>query len=883
MKNIPESEIFKKRPFPFYYITTNDPKDLTYEKFYADLSDMKEKGYGGIVPFNRPPHGFTREQYFTEEWFSMMDNCIRACHDVGLKVWINDDYDCPPGDIGGRLEKIAPHLRPLRIRLDGENVIVEEVSWGFPAFEHPESPLYFQRIVYEEYKRRYGKYFGNTIIGMFSDADSRRVNCYVYDRNSPMIDYFPWTDTFAETFEKAYGYDITPYLPSIIRREESSQSRDYWEHNNILYMNWFASNYEWCKNNGLEYTFHTSDTAPWPVSTSYFCSAFSEGKAIDAGVRCDWPGTDHEEFGLSSAPWIRRDLFARNHSVAYEEKEEYRRSNFFDTYSDLRAKQAQSSAFLYDKRGVMCEMFAGTSWSASLKDLRNIATWQFMQGVTFVVYQAYHIKLWKETKDFAPLTFGPHSHTNFNLREFNDWIAETAYVCEQGKLKVDVAILDPTDEIWANRGDSKLYLDLAKRFNNVPNGHILSDMKGIRRKASQLKAVINPGLSLTDEQRAEISSLGLKLYEYEDADKIVKDIPCGISWNGEGKLMFMRRELEDGKEFLIVANVESDDTLCGTLTFDGKEYEIELTSGEMAFFGGGFDKYRTPCHDEIKLPLPNVAKVSFEKKNMLSLVRFENDERKTVTLRHPHTNVDWTIGAGWLPKDIDVVEENPTKTPVFRFKADTALSDLELLIPDCMMMFIDDIQVDGKKLISDTAVKVLDDDYRSFAFDVDAGEHEILVAINDFVKSPSIMYLRGDFDSQVDVSGELLYGYPDLVREYADVTLSERRKSLEMGLSWTRQGQTTYSGSAIYTVSVNIPENIKNPTLVIPYNHDPIKVYVDGKLVKNLATAPFRAQLGDISGEHEIMLEVTNTLGNMLKATCVPSGIISIPYITEGN
>ena len=136
------------------------------------FSDMKEKGYGGIIPFNRPPHGFSKEQFFTEEWFSMLDNCIRACHDVGLKIWMNDDYDCPPGDIGGRLQKIAPHLKPLRLRLKGEEVTVEEVEWGFPAYEHPESPIYFQNIVYEEYKRRYGKYFGNTIIGMFSDAES---------------------------------------------------------------------------------------------------------------------------------------------------------------------------------------------------------------------------------------------------------------------------------------------------------------------------------------------------------------------------------------------------------------------------------------------------------------------------------------------------------------------------------------------------------------------------------------------------------------------------------------------------------------------------------------------------------------------------------------
>lgn len=882
MKNIAESEIFKKRPFPFYYITTNDPKELTYEKFYADLSDMKEKGYGGIIPFNRPPHGFTREQFLTEEWFSMLDNCIRACHDVGLRIWMNDDYDCPPGDVGGKLEKIAPHLKPLRLRLNGDEVTVEEVEWGFPAYEHPESPLYFQKYIYEEYKRRYGKYFGNTIIGMFSDADSRRVNSNVYNTDSPMKDYFPWTETFKETFEKAYGYDITPYLPSIIRREESSQSRDYWEHNNVLYMNWFKSNYEWCKKNGLEYTFHTSDSAPYPVSTTYFNSAFAEGKAIDAGAHCDWPGTDHETLGLNGAPWIRRDLYVRNHKIAYEERPGYRRSNFYDTYADLRAKQAQSGAFLYDKRGVMCEMFAGADWVASFKDLRNIAAWQFMQGVNFVVYQAYHIKLWGQTKHFAPLTFGPHSHINFNLREFNDWIAETAYVCSQGRAKFDIALLDPTDEIWANRGDSKLELELAKRFNNVPNGYIISDMKGIRRKAGSLKAVLNPGLALTDEERAEIASLGLKLYEYEEADKIEKEIPCGISWNGDGKLMFMRRELDGGEELLIVANIESDDTLTGTLTFNGKDYEIELTSGEMAFFGGGFDKYRAPIRDEVRIELPKKAEISFEKKNILSLVRWENAERKTVTLKAPENNVDWTVVAGWLPMDVEAVEEHPTKTPAFRFRTDKKLCGLEFLVPDTTMKFIDDIRIDGKTVAA-TSCKILDDSYQSFAFDADVGEHEIVLSVNDFIKSPSIMYLRGDFDAKVDVSGDFLYGSPGLIREYADIALSERSKTIEVGKSWTLQGQPTYSGCATYTFDVNIPENINNPTLVIPTIHDPVKVYVDGRLVRNFTNAPYRAELGVGAGEHKIALEVSNTLGNMLHATSVPSGISSVPYITEGK
>lgn len=878
MKQISEQELAKKRPIPFYYITTHDPEELTYEKFYEDLSDMKEKGYGGVVLFNRPPSGFTYDLYFTEEWFSMVGNCVRACHDVGLRLWMNDDYDAPPGDIGGRLEKIAPHLKPLRLRLNGEEVTVEEVPWGFPAYEHPESPIYFQKYVYEEYKRRFGEYFGNTIIGMFSDADSRRVNSDVYTTGTQMKEYFPWTETFRETFEAAYGYDITPYLPSIIRREPSKQSRDYWEHNNVLYMNWFASNYKWCQANGLEYTFHTSDTAPYPVTTTYFNSAFAEGKAIDAGKHCDWPGTDHETLNLNGAPWVRRDLRDYPYTVYAGDDSHARSKNFYDTYADLRAKQAQSSAYLYDKAGVMCEMYAGVEWQASYKDLRNIASWQFMQGVNFVVYQAYHYRLWGVTKHFAPLAFSPHSHTDFTIREFNDWVAETAHICAQGRLKVDVALLDATDAIWEGTGDSPKELELVKRFHNLPNGFVIADLKGVRRKASQLKAVVNPGLPLTDSEKEEIRSLGLKLYEYEEVDKIESEIPCGINWNGDGKLMFMRRELADGKELLVVGNIESDDALTGTLTFDGRNYEIELASGEMAFFGGGFDKYRTPTRDAEKLMLSETAEVTFDKPNMLPLVRWENETGKGITLKNPETNISWVIASGWTTPQLETIQPEPSMNPVFRFTTDAILENLELMLPEDMMAYVTAVKVDGKELAYQPAM-IFDDAYRTYGFSVGVGEHSIELALSDFVQSNCLPYLRGEFDAKVDISGEYITNGGKYITEFATVSLTERSKTLKTGLSWTEQGQPMYSGTADYKFTVEIPENIKNPTVVIPNMHDPVKVYVDGKLVKNIPYAPYRAELGVGAGRHEIMLSVCNTLGNMLDAFKVPSGLLTVPYI----
>ena len=402
----------------------------------------------------------------------------------------------------------------------------------------------------------------------------------------------------------------------------------------------------------------------------------------------------------------------------------------------------------------------------------------------------------------------------------------------------------------------------------------------IKIKASQLKAVVNPGLPLTDAEKEEIRSLGLKLYEYEEIDRIETEIPCGISWQGDGKLMFMRRELSDGNELLVVGNIESDDTVAGVLTFGGKEYEIELVSGEMAFFGGGYDKYRKPMRDKEKLMLSEESSVIYHKPNLLPLVRWENETGRGITLKNPEINVSYVVQMGWMKPQLKTVPAEPTMNPVFCFTTDVALDGLELMLPEDMMAYVTSVKIDGKELTYQPDM-IFDDAYRNYGFCVDAGEHRIELSLSDFVKSACLPYLCGEFDARVDISGEYITNGGKFITEFAEVTLSKRRDTLKTGISWTDQGQPMYSGAVDYKFTVEIPVDVKNPTLVIPNMHDPVKVYVDGKLVKNIPYAPYRAELFVGAGQHEIVLSACNTLGNMLDAFKMPSGLLTKPYITS--
>jgi len=881
--HIPEQELFPYRPIPFYFITSHDPAELTYERFYADLSRMKAQGYGGIIPFNRPGTGFSKELYFSELWFETIGNILRACRQLGLRVWLNDDWRAPPGTIGGRLQEIAPHLTPKRLFLEDGQVVVRDVKWGFPAFEEPESAQLFQQYTYEEYRRRFGEYFGNTIVGIFSDADSRRVNSEVLSPGSPMKDYFPWSTHFSESFKEAYGYAIEPYLPSILRREPSPQSRDYWEHSGRLYMGWFASNYQWCRRNGLEYTFHTSDSAPFRIQASYFNSAFAEGKAIDAGRCCDYPGTDHERLDLNGGRMFLRER-RKDPLFIYGGDDSHRRpGNFFDVYADLRAKQNQSCAFLNDKKGVMCEMFAASGWHVTYQDLRNIAAWQLMQGVSFIVPHAYHIKLHKESKYFAPPSFGAHSYLNFGIRQLNDFLARSAWLCSRGRLAVDLALLDPTDSIWAGTGDSMVELELAKRLNRVPQGYIISDMKGLRQKADQLKAVINPGLHLTRQEREEITSLGLELLEAEELDNLSvleRRFPTGIRWEGTGELIFMRRQLEDGDTLVIVGNIECEDTLTGTLHIGQKRYTIELASGELAFFGGGLDTYRAPSLPGERLILADQTAITVEKPNIIPLLRWEDQNGVPSALPKPALRESYLVTAGFIPRPVETVNEPTPANPLFPFTAGQTITGLELLIPpDFVSSYVGGVYLDGKELQPAGTAPVFDDPYLVYPFDVTEGRHAIELKLTANVESLERLYLRGDFGAHIGIQPGQLRQFSTYLPEKAEITLTQPPVQLRTNCSWTEQGYPFYSGSVRYEFEPEIPENFTRADLVLPGVGDGVKVYWDGELLGTGIFTPYRFPLCTTVGKHRLELEVCNTFGNMLNGFCQRSGLLETPYL----
>ncbi len=850
-----KEEIFKYRPKPFYFLTTEKESEYTYAKVKKSLKNLKAYGFGGYILFNKPPKGFTEQTYLSDKWFAVVKTFAKVSKELGLAMWINDGFNFPPGNVAGRVEKLAPHLKQRSIYKDENGEIkIRQAEWGFPAFEEPLSGELFVKLVHEEYKKRVGEYFGNTIKGFFSDADNRRVLYTVMrDANSPMRNYFPWSIDFEKDFKKEYGYDIMPVIDDVIERKNSSVAVDYWEFAGRLYQRWFKNNYEWLKENGLEYTGHTGDTSPFLQVDVPRSSAFTEGRFSDLHDNFDYPGTDQELYAIDGGKHMRLESMYSPKYVWGEKEVQEKMTDFSLVKYDTRAKQAGSSAYVLKKKGAMSEMFAATNYGISPETLKQIAAFQIMQGVTFVVPHAYHYRFFGGTKYFAPPVFSEHSLLCYSNRQLNDEIAENCAMLDKGEKIYPIALVDPTERLWRNSFDCEKYFECFEKLNRKPQGFVICDINRICSGEFDFKVAVVAGWQLDKDSAEKLKANGVELITPETFDRIDDIIVCDVSWVGEGTPHFNRRII-DGEEFVFISNIEQTKPIYGTLRAFGHVIKTTLYPGDI--------KYISKNYTDIKRQKNNLEKVcsingkvgvEFSSENVIPLERFESKG--------------------------EVCTKTQAKVLNFSFKVLEGVGKAKLFIPkkanNRLIVFHNGNQLNSKRS------KIFDEEYLAFETnELFGGEHLLTIHTEGLFNEYDRILLKGDFN--VDVKTDESF-YEKALSEYnmtlfipkkAQVTLSKREKELSLNKSWAEQGQIFYSGKVKYTLS--LPElTCGKYLLLIASARDVITLYVDGRKVDKKIKAPYDFSFEVRNKNPKVELEVINSYANELEGYAEESGILS--------
>ena len=347
------------RSIPFW--SWNDR--LEESEVRRQVNVMRDSNNGGFFMHAR---GGLETEYLGEEWYQMIGAAIDEAKKDGLDAWAYDENGWPSGFADGAVPSKGFEYQQKRMCAKvlesdemPENVIAmfkltdsgyirtEKAEKGvfavymlinkyyIDAF-NPDSIKYFIEVTHEEYYKRFASEFGKTLKGFFTDEPQ-------YNNTQD----FPWSHIFETEFDKRYGYSLIDNLPALYLDYENTFAvrYDYWRMVGELYRhNFLKQMYDWCREHNCKLTGHVMGE---PCLDSQLV-------AVADTMPC------YEFFDIPGIDWLGRALG-----------------------SALAVKQLGSVASQLGKPTIT-ETFALCGWDVSLNDLRLIAGWQYVNGVSMV-------------------------------------------------------------------------------------------------------------------------------------------------------------------------------------------------------------------------------------------------------------------------------------------------------------------------------------------------------------------------------------------------------------------------------------------------------------------------------------------------------------------
>lgn len=348
----------------------------------------------------------------------------------------------------------------------------------------------------------------------------------------------------------------------------------------------------------------------------------------------------------------------------------------------------------------------------------------------------------------------------------------------------------------------------------------------------------------------------------------------------------MRRICADGQQLCIIGSIENAETIVGTLYIGDTCYSVALSSGELAFFGAGQDSYHAPLPETTKHPLAAEAAVTYGQPNCIPLMRWEDADGRAFSLLPPAARPFFILAAQWIPPHFDAANEPPCDHPRFPFTAAAPCRDVELCISErYLARYIGAVLLDEEPLIASGQTTIFDDSYAVFRMDIAPGRHMLGLTLTAPAYCMDKLYLRGNFGVDIQIhAGRVSYGTNVYCMQYylpekATVTLNSRPNVLRTDRSWATQGNPFYSGTVDYRFSIQVTDDYTPHWLVMNGLRDAAEVFIDGNHTGGVIVPPYRVPVTLSPGAHNIVIRVTNTLGNRLDGYLAPSGLLETPYL----
>ncbi len=409
-------------PIPFWFLNG----DLTYKEIRRQLADFHAHGVDGVVL--HPRMGLPKRiGYLSEAFFAYIRAAVETCRELNMRVVFYDEGMYPSGSAGGQVVAGHPEYASYGVAVvdapepgdeilgakDGKTLVarhtggtIRGVHYGEDDFEpnapasadilNPDAVARFIRLTHEAYYREFGEYFGNTVIGFFTDEPSIIGRCAEGMK--------PWTRGFSEIFRQAGGDPAN--LFALFEGAENDDTRLYErlivERENDVY---YAALSNWCDAHNISLMGHPDASDD-----------------IERERHFHIPG---------------QDLVYRQ--VAPE------RGDLIGPDSVQGKCSADAARLLHRRRNLNeCLGVCGVQenpWNLRGDDVKWFIDYLAVRGVNMYVLHAFYYSIVGARKDERPPDVGPNSVWWPHYRIWTDYIRRVSCLMTDTELRAPVAVL----------------------------------------------------------------------------------------------------------------------------------------------------------------------------------------------------------------------------------------------------------------------------------------------------------------------------------------------------------------------------------------------------------------------------------------------------------
>ena len=444
-----------------------------------DLDRIRSMGFRGVML--EAGYDMTAK-YLTPEWFGLVKIAVEEAKKRGMIVWIEDEGKYPSGFAGGKFSNERPDLKMQGLVItdrfdtkpgeiisgrlpyyvlsaaafnkeDNTTRIIDvssgDLNWTVPdkgnwqiilaghrfrssqtrSVNNPTrgkdttaslmdylNPLATRQFIdwtHEQYKKYIGNEFGKTFMGFMGDE--------------PDFAYTPWTPGILEKFKTRKGYDIKPYLASILipglSEEAKRMKADYWDVWSGLFRdNFFAVQADWCRENNIEYIVHLNHEDQIPGLVRSGGDFFRNMRFVAV------PGVD----AIWAQIWM-------DHVADYP-------------------KLASSAAHLYGRPRAFTESFAAYTYRPSVPQAKWVLDYQLVRGINFVQIMFMPASTFRAPPSMVPSN-APAKPAAQAIRRTSFFQSDTfppvaryinraTYLLSQGRPAAQIGIYFPTLSLW---------------------------------------------------------------------------------------------------------------------------------------------------------------------------------------------------------------------------------------------------------------------------------------------------------------------------------------------------------------------------------------------------------------------------------------------------